>query len=230
MIIAGLEKNSFVDFPGHMAAVVFTPGCNYDCFYCHNRILIQGNAPEIPEDEVMAFLMKRAGLLEGVVITGGEPTLQQDLADFAHRVRAFGYKVKLDTNGSHPEVVQSLLEKGLIDYVAMDYKAPFERYRELCGSGADPEPVRETLSLLRSAKTPYELRTTFVPQLSIPDIAAMTASTAPIPLYALQAYRPPTVYRKEDQFRVRAVPHESAVLRKAAQAAQPHADKVIIRE
>lgn len=230
MKIAGLEKNSFVDYPGHMAAVVFAPGCNYDCFFCHNRPLLYDDAPLIPIGEVMFFLQKRAGTLEGVVVTGGEPTLQPDLGDFIRDVRRLGYLVKLDTNGSRPEAVGKLLAGGMLDYVAMDYKAPFDRYPELCGPGADHRAVRATLELLRAAGAAYELRTTFIPQLSVDDIRLMAEAASPLPRYALQAYRPPGVYKKEDRFRVRAAPHTPADLRAAAQAAAPYAERVVVRE
>jgi pyruvate formate lyase activating enzyme len=228
--IAGLEKNSFVDYPGQMAAVVFTPGCNYDCFYCHNRPLLRADVPLIPIGEVMSFLQKRVGTLEGVVVTGGEPTLQPDLGDFIRDVRRLGYLVKLDTNGSRPETVGKLLAEGLLSYVAMDYKAPFGRYPELCGPGADPLEVRETLALLRRANIAFELRTTFIPQLSVDDIRLMAEAASPMPRYALQAYRPPDVYKKEDRFRVRASPHAPADLRAAAEAAAPYAERVVVRE
>ena len=134
MNIAGLLKTATIDFPHRLAAVVFTAGCNYDCSFCHNRALL--GAAELMEDgEVLRFLEKRAGLLDGVVISGGEPTLQKDLAEFAGTLKGLGYDVKLDTNGSDPEAVGRLLDGGLVDYVAMDYKAPFSRYPEICGAG-----------------------------------------------------------------------------------------------
>ncbi|NLG36718.1 MAG: anaerobic ribonucleoside-triphosphate reductase activating protein [Clostridiales bacterium] len=229
MNIAGLVKSSLVDFPGHIAAAVFTPGCNFDCFYCHNRPLLSADAPLLSGEEVMSFLRRRAGLLEAVVVTGGEPTLQPGLAEFIRAARALSYRIKLDTNGSRPEVVDALLREGLIDFVALDYKAPFERYPELCGAAADPGPVRRTMALLRERGVAYELRTTFVPQLTVDDIAAMTAEVAPIPRYALQTYRPPEVFRQEDRFRVLATPHPPSALKAAAAAAEPHAGTIVMR-
>ena len=163
MRIAGLEKFSTVDFPGSLAAVLFAACCNYRCFYCHNRHIL-GEPPLLSEAEVLAFLQKRAGLLDGVVFSGGEPTLQSDLPEWLRRVRALGYKTKLDTNGSRPEVLRALIADGLVDYVAMDYKAPLEGYPSLCG--ANSAGVPESLALLRGSGVPYELRTTLVPQIT----------------------------------------------------------------
>lgn len=173
MRIAGLEKFSTVDFPGSLSAVVFAAGCNYRCFYCHNRHILN-EPPLLPEAEVSAFLEKRAGLLDGVVFSGGEPTLQSDLPEWLRRVRALGYRTKLDTNGSRPETLRALLAEGLLDYVAMDYKAALDGYRPLCG--ADAAGVAESLALLRDSGIPYELRTTLVPQLTEAKLRRMAAA------------------------------------------------------
>ena len=128
MNIAGFQKSSFVDFPGIISCVVFTPGCNMKCGYCHNKHILGGDAPKVDALMVMDYLNKRKGMLKGVVVSGGEPTLQPDLEAFVASVKALGYMVKLDTNGTNPEVVKSLCEKGYIDYVAMDIKANIEKY------------------------------------------------------------------------------------------------------
>ncbi len=187
MRIAGLEKFSTVDFPGSLAAVVFAAGCNYRCFYCHNRRIL-GDPPLLSEAEVLAFLKKRAGLLDGVVFSGGEPTLQEDLPEWLARVRALGYKTKLDTNGSRPEMLRALLAEGLLDYVAMDYKAPLEGYAPLCG--ADSACVPQSLALLRASQVPYELRTTLVPQLTETKLREMAAAVPADAPWFLQLYRP----------------------------------------
>ena len=153
MNIAGLLKTATIDFPRRLAAVVFTAGCNYDCGFCHNRGLL--DAADFKDNgEVLRFLEKRAGLLDGVVISGGEPTLQKDLAGFAATLKELGYDVKLDTNGSNPQMVGRLLDGGLVDYVAMDYKAPLARYPEVCGAGADG--FLETLGLLWDSGIEWE--------------------------------------------------------------------------
>ncbi|BDF57390.1 anaerobic ribonucleoside-triphosphate reductase activating protein [Christensenellaceae bacterium] len=189
MNIAGLLKNGTIDFPHRLAAVVFTAGCNYDCGFCHNRHLL--NTRDFMDDrEVRTFLEKRAGLLDGVVLSGGEPTLQKDLVPFAGYLKELGYEVKLDTNGSNPTVVKTLLERNLLDYVAMDYKAPFARYAEICGGQADSAPVRETLNILFASDIEWELRTTVIPQLSPEDLSVMADEADTLPAYALQLYRP----------------------------------------
>ena len=160
MRIAGLEKLSTVDYPGKPAAVIFTAGCNYRCFYCHN-LAICGNPPLIDEEEVFRYLGKRLPLLEGVVITGGEPTLQEDLVHVMRRIRGLGLAVKLDTNGSRPEILEPLLTERLADYVAMDLKAPLPLYPKICGCSADG--IAESMSLLAASGIPYEYQTTVWP-------------------------------------------------------------------
>lgn len=230
MRIAGFVKNSFVDYPGKIAAVLFLAGCNWDCFFCHNRGLIeQVQTSAIDEAEVWPFLERRKGLLDGIVITGGEPTLQRDLPELLGRCRALGLKCKLDTNGSHPEVVAELLSAGLLDYVALDIKTRAEDYRETCGPMADPSAVWATLRLLRGAGVEFECRTTFLPQLTVTDVGAIAAAIAPVPRYALQAYRVPDRYKPTDRFRVQAAGHSNEDLRRAADAARVCGGEVVLR-
>ncbi len=230
MYIAGFERNSFVDYPGQIAAVVFTPYCNYDCFYCHNREIIDNPQQDLGEDHVFQYLTKRRAMLDAVVISGGEPTLQRDLLDFTEKVKAMGFLVKLDTNGSNPEVLQQLLDAKLLDFVAMDYKAPLDRYEEICGKGVSGEAFIQCLQILKDSGVEYELRTTFVPQLSPKDIEAMIKAVSPVKRYALQAYRRPATYKEEDQFRVHAQPHAPSVFTEAAVLCKPYADTVFIRK
>ncbi len=229
MKLAGFTRNSFVDYPGRIAAVAFLAGCNYDCFFCHNRSIISAGSPEIPEEPVWDFLEKRRGLLDAVVITGGEPTLQPDLLAFIGRIKAMGYLCKLDTNGSRPDVVRALLQQRLLDYVAMDVKAPWGRYREYCGDGADPAAVFETLALLRAASLPWECRTTFLPQLTVADIEQIALSIQPVRRYALQAYRVPPSYKPTDRFRVLAAGHSTEEIRAAVEAAKVCGGEVLLR-
>ena len=136
MIFGGLQKLTLLDFPGAVACIVFTKGCNFLCPFCHNALLVNkvDQAQEIDEEEIISFLKKRTGVLEGVVITGGEPLLHPGLEDFIVRVRELGYRVKLDTNGSRPEYLKSLVSKGLLDYVAMDIKNSLEKYPKTAGT------------------------------------------------------------------------------------------------
>jgi pyruvate formate lyase activating enzyme len=193
MRIAGLDKTSVVDFPGKIAAVIFTPGCNFDCWYCHNRhLLAPGEQPirHDPED-VLDFLAMRVGLLDGVVISGGEATLQSDLDDFLAAVRALGFQTKLDTNGTRPWIVRDLLERGLLDYVAMDIKAPFSGYDDITMTNVDHKAVSETIDLLMDSGIEYEFRTTFAPPLTVADIAHIAMRIRGARQYAIQQYRTP---------------------------------------
>lgn len=158
MEIAGLQKCSLIDYPGEVSAVVFTRGCNFRCVYCYNSELVLPDkyAPLIPEDEIFSFLQRRRGKLDAVVITGGEPCMQEDLKDFIRKVKGMGFKVKLDTNGSFPDVLEKLLP--LLDYIAVDVKAPAAKYPEI--AGADAGGVLESLRLVRGSGKDYEFRTT----------------------------------------------------------------------
>ena len=144
MNISGIVKSSLIDFPGLISCILFVPGCNYDCFYCHNRSLIDGSHILLTPQYVTDFLQKRAGLLDGVVISGGEPTLQSDLISFMKMIRSLGYQIKLDTNGSCPDVVKEILKLKLCDYIAVDYKAPSVHYPMICGNGTDAGQVEIT--------------------------------------------------------------------------------------
>ena len=167
MRIHGLQKMTLLDFPGKVACTVFLGGCDFRCPFCHNYELIDGTAPGIMDDEAcFAFLEKRTGLLDGVAITGGEPCLHPGLPAFIERVRGMGFQVKLDTNGMHPQMLESLLERGLVDYVAMDIKNSPEKYAQTAGLAAvDLEKVCQSITLLMRGNVPYEFRTTVVAQL-----------------------------------------------------------------
>lgn len=165
MTIGGLQKVSLLDFPAHIAAIVFVKGCNFSCPFCFNRDLVLGKAPTISQTIILSFFKKRRKLLDGVVLTGGEPLLQPDLEKFIRKLRRLGFKVKLDTNGALPEKLEQLLKKNLIDYVAMDFKAPLdENYAQAIGKKEfDLSLIMESLKVLRRSKIPFELRTTVVP-------------------------------------------------------------------
>lgn len=165
MEICGFNKTTLLDYPGHVAATVFTGGCNFRCPFCHNAGLVLNpkSQPMIPEEEVLTHLRKRRGILDGVCITGGEPTLQPDLSDFIGKIRELGYLVKLDTNGYMPEVLVRLLEEGMLDYVAMDVKASPENYAKASGCpGLDFSRIEESVDILKKCGIPYEFRTTVV--------------------------------------------------------------------
>ena len=171
MKICGLQKTTLLDFPGRVACTIFTGGCNFRCPFCHNSELLGSKAYEdYTEEEIFAFLNKRKGILEGVCITGGEPTLQPDLEDFIRRVRSLGLAVKLDTNGYKPDLLKDLCEKGLLDYVAMDIKAARDHYAEVAGApGLAMEYIDESIEFLLTGSVPYEFRTTVVRGLHTAD-------------------------------------------------------------
>ena len=167
MKICGLNKTTLLDYPGHVASTVFFGGCNFRCPFCHNGDLVlnSGEMLGYNEEEVLTFLKKRKNVLEGVCITGGEPTLYNQLPDFITKIKELGYKVKLDTNGSCPNMIETLIEKKLIDYIAMDIKAPISDYDKVCGVAVDIEKVKRSVKMLKEGKVPYEFRTTVVKEL-----------------------------------------------------------------
>lgn len=171
MKICGLQKTTLLDFPGHVAATVFTGGCNFHCPFCHNSELL-GNyvTPSFTEEQFFAFLKKRRGILEGVAITGGEPTLQPDLEIFIRNIRKMGFRIKLDTNGYRPEVLKRLCQEGLVDYVAMDIKTCRERYSEVAGiPSIQIGKIEKSVDYLKLNTVPYEFRTTVVRELHSAD-------------------------------------------------------------
>lgn len=171
MHIHGLQKLAMVDYPGKLAATVFTGGCNLRCPFCHNALLVTrlAETPEIPEQEVLDFLASRRGLLDGVVLTGGEPLLQPDAADFLRKVRELGFAVKLDTNGTNPDMLEALAQEGLLDYAAMDIKNSPDRYAETCGGVDLLGPVKQSAALLMAGTVDYEFRTTVCAPLHTPE-------------------------------------------------------------
>lgn len=193
MEIYGFQKTTLLDYPEHVAATVFTGGCNFRCPFCHNSLLVLDPKaqPRIPEDEVIAYLEKRRGILEGVCVTGGEPTLQKDLGEFLGKLKSMGYLVKLDTNGSRPQVLRSLLEAGLLDYVAMDIKASWDNYGLAAGvQDFDPAPIRESMELLKNSQIPYEYRTTVVKGIhSLAEFEEIGRMLKGCPTYYLQCFR-----------------------------------------
>ena len=163
MIISGLQKLTLLDYPGKMACTVFTYGCNFRCGFCHNALLVtEENSDSISEEEFFSFLRKRQGILEGVCISGGEPTLQSDLAEFIGKIKAMGYCVKLDTNGSNPGVLKVLIDEKLIDYVAMDIKNSLEKYTMTCDCEVDVALIKESVSTIIESGIDHEFRTTTV--------------------------------------------------------------------
>ena len=192
MRIDGLQKMTLLDFPGKVACTVFTGGCNFRCPFCHNALLVTKlpEKPDYSEDEILSFLEKRTGLLDGVAITGGEPLLNPDIADFIRKIRSMGYAVKLDTNGSFPERLKSIVGEGLVDYVAMDIKNRKEKYAETIGlKNLDLSKIEESVEFLKSGAVDYEFRTTVVEQFhTVEDIRAAAEWIGGAKRYFLQNF------------------------------------------
>ena len=171
MKLAGIQKLTLLDFPGKTACTLFTPGCNLRCPFCHNAALVTHIDPAsaLSTHEVLSFLKKRQGLLEGVCITGGEPLLQADILPFMEEIKALGYALKLDTNGTNPALLKTILEAGAVDYVARDIKSSPERYGLVSGVPVDTDAIRASVALLTGGTTPYEFRTTVVKGLHLVD-------------------------------------------------------------
>ncbi|MBR1408817.1 MAG: anaerobic ribonucleoside-triphosphate reductase activating protein [Clostridia bacterium] len=191
MKIHGLQKMTLLDYPGKVACTVFLGGCDFRCPFCHNFELACGIAPPVmEEDELFAFLEKRRGLLDGVAVTGGEPCLRSDLPRFLERIRRMGYSVKLDTNGTSPDVVDALITDGLVSYVAMDIKNSPEKYAMTAGVPAvDLDAINRSIALLMRGRVDYEFRTTVIDELhEAADFHAIGRWIAGAPRYFLQPF------------------------------------------
>ncbi|HAA47192.1 MAG TPA: anaerobic ribonucleoside-triphosphate reductase activating protein [Synergistaceae bacterium] len=201
MRLAGLQKTTLIDYPGKIACTVFTQGCNLRCPYCHNPGLVENGIPEEPfirEEDFFSFLDSRKGLLDGVCVTGGEPAVQDGLADFLLRIKRAGFYVKLDTNGTRPDVLVPLLEEGLVDFVAMDVKTSREGYARDLGFVVDVEVIVASIGIIKKSSVEHEFRTTVVPgvvgEKELYDIGRMIA---PAGCHVLQNFRPGKVLSKK---------------------------------
>ena len=175
MKIGGLQKTSLLDYPDTISAIVWTVGCDFRCPFCYNKDIVLGNVEPISEDEVLSFLKKRFGMLEGLVISGGEPLMQKDIVEFCEKVKKIGYLIKIDTNGMHPEKLKELIDKNLVDYIAMDVKAPKKKYDKLTNIRTNIKKIEKSIEIIKNSTVDYEFRTTIIPELltnqDIMDIA-----------------------------------------------------------
>jgi pyruvate formate lyase activating enzyme len=192
MVIGGFQKFSISDFPGLISAIVFTRGCGFRCPYCHNPELVDPSryAPEISLNDVTDFLRSRKGRLQGVVVTGGEPTIHEDLPQFLADLKAMGFAVKLDTNGTSPRTLQKVLEEGLVDFIAMDIKAPPSLYERTVKAPVSMPDIIRSVGLILASGLPHEFRTTFVESLlSVRDILSIARLVKGCDRYVLQPFR-----------------------------------------
>ena len=229
MKIGGLQRVSFIDYPGEICAVVFCQGCNFRCSYCHNPELVNPvlYAECNPEAEILSFLEKRVGRLDAVTVTGGEPTIQKDLPSFLAWLKCRGYLVKLDTNGSMPVVLKQLIGEKLVDYIAMDIKGPLEKYGDITRAPFSPDDIQETIQLIMNSGLKYEFRTTVVDSLlTEEDLLAVGRLISGARRYVLQ----PFVSSKVLDIRyLNAKPIPMEILEKIRIKLEKNMDSVILR-
>lgn len=229
MLIAGLVKTSLIDFPEKIATVVFLQGCNFNCSFCHNPELIDflPKESQIKERDVLKFLKKRKNKLEGVVITGGEPTLYKDLPKFIKKIKKMGYLVKLDTNGTNPAMIQHLNKEKLVDYWAMDIKGPLDKYPIITKTNIKKSDIKKSIELIKNNDSLYEFRTTVVPQFfkktDIPKIGKLIKGAR---VYWLQQFRP---LGNLDSCLIGQTPYSLSKLQAFAKSFQKYVEKCKIR-
>lgn len=230
MKIIGFIKTSLLDWDGHVVASIYLPGCNFRCPFCHNRdvVLDPGSFEEVPFQEVEEFIKANSEFLDGVVVTGGEPTMHRDLPDLLRKLKALGVKVKLDTNGTDPEMLRDLIDSGLVDYVAMDLKAPLnEKYSDVAGVEVPLDKIKRSIELLETSGVEHEFRTTVVPILLTPgDIEAIAAYIGGAKKFALQQFRPE--HTLDPKLSV-VKPYSSGAMRGMAETAKRYVRTVVIR-
>ncbi|MEM7816442.1 MAG: anaerobic ribonucleoside-triphosphate reductase activating protein [Candidatus Aenigmatarchaeota archaeon] len=193
MRIGGIQRTSLIDYPEKISAIIFTQGCNFRCRYCYNSKLVLPELFEEPIDEkdILSFLDKRKGKIDGVVISGGEPTIHKDLPFFVKKIKEMGFLVKIDTNGTNAKMIEELINKNLVDYIAMDIKAPIEKYEKITQVSADKNNILKTIEILINSSIEYEFRTTYVKSLlSFDDFIKIGEIIKNAKLYAIQAFLP----------------------------------------
>ena len=191
MRIATYQPCSLIDYPGQLSAIVFTIGCNFHCPYCHNPELVNETVDPVDSDDFLEFLAGRQGKLDGVTITGGEPTMHDDLPDLLRKIKGLGFKIKLDSNGTNPSMLRAVIDEGLVDYIAMDIKAPLAKYSGTVARPVDVEHIVESITLLLKGEVDYEFRTTVIksllPREDFPAIGEMIRGAR---VYYLQKFIP----------------------------------------
>ena len=229
MLIKGFLGTSLIDFPGRIASIVFTGGCNFRCPFCHNAdlVLFYKQLPTITEEEVLEKIKKRKGFIDGVEITGGEPLLYNDTLDFIKKIKELGYEVKLDTNGYFPDKLEEILNSGIVDFIAMDIKSSPEKYSYACGIEIDLSKIRASISLIMKKAKEYEFRTTVAPKIvEEEDIIPMVKMIEGAEMYALQEFRP---VKTIDPSFMEISPYPKENLYHFAEIAKPYVKKIEVR-
>ena len=227
--IKGFEKVSLIDYPGKMASIIFLPDCNFRCAFCQNPDLIErpGEVPTVKEEDVLDYLKEKRVWLDGLVVTGGEPTLHEGVVEFLKKVKELGLLVKLDTNGTNPEMLEELIKEKLLDFIAMDIKAPLDRYGEVSRAKVEIDDIRKSVGLIRESGLDYEFRTT-VPKslIKVEDIKKIGEWLKGSRAFYIQQFRPDTTldksFKREGQY-------TNEELEGLAEVAKPFFEKVEIR-
>lgn len=200
MKIGGFQKLTLIDYPGKIASTIFTIGCNFRCPFCYNSELVKETAKEIPVESILSYLKQKKQFLDAVVICGGEPTIQQDLPEFCKKLKKLGFLVKIDTNGSNPEMLKKLISKNLVDYIAMDIKTALTEKYKVVGNASDPGKIKKSINIIKNLKN-YEFRITCVPGLvtekDLFNIAAFAKENKANRLLYLQQFQPKNTLNKE---------------------------------
>ncbi|SET67277.1 pyruvate formate lyase activating enzyme [Natronincola peptidivorans] len=227
MRIIGHEKTSFIDYPGKICTMYFVASCNFQCGYCHNEPIVKGQGERIDEEEIFAFLEKRKKYIDAVCISGGEPTLYASLYNFIKKIKEKGFFIKLDTNGTNPHLLQTLIDEKLIDYVAMDIKAPFHKYEMITGGKVSIENIKTSIDMIRGSIIDYEFRTTICKELlTEEDILEIAGYLKGSKRYYLQNFKDgETVLAGQGKFH----PYDSEALEKIIEAIKADFDVCSIR-
>lgn len=229
MRIGGFIKTTLSDWDGKVACMAFVPGCNFFCPFCHNPDMAHGDEAIVDENEILDYIKENSDFLDGVVISGGEPTLNKDLYVFLKKIKKLGLAVKLDTNGSVPDIIDDLIGAKLVDYVAMDVKAPLraEKYDVATGGYCDVTKIKESIRIIMGSGIDYEFRTTVFPKaVSIEDVAEIAESLRGAKRYCIQQFRPNVTMDPEAG---KVEPYSQKQLREMHNAAKPFVKKVIMR-
>ncbi len=234
MKIGGLQKFSLLDYPENISAIVFTQGCNFRCSFCYNPMLVLPKRrklkdhPYLSEGDLFEFLNERKGKLGGIVITGGEPTIHKDLPELIKKIKDLGFKIKLDTNGTNPEMLKKLINKKLINYIAMDIKCTLDKYKKATKFKGDFANIKKSVKMIMNSKLPYEFRTTVVPSLvEKEDIKKMGETIKGASVWYLQQFKPDTDLINKDFQKIK--PYEEEELVEMAKIARKYVKKCEIR-